>query len=317
MRTVFFGTPDIAVPALRALASSTDLVGVVCQPDRPAGRGLEITEPAVKRAARDLGVLVHQPVKVKTGNLDEWLRDLSADVAVVLAYGRILPEAVLAAPKHGCMNLHASLLPLYRGAAPIQWALIRGETETGFSLMQMDAGLDTGPVFCERRLPILPEDDAGTLAARLSELGALVIVEDLPRAVRGELSPVPQDSSRATLAPPLTRDHGRLDFGADAAAVVNLVRGLSPRPGATTVLGDRTLKILAARVGPSGPAVGAPGTVVRADKGGLWIAARSGTVELLRAQLEGKKPMSGPDLVNGRALRLGDVLGTRSSQQVL
>jgi len=310
VRTVFFGTPDIAVPALRALASSTELVGVVCQPDRPAGRGLQLTEPAVKRAARELGLSAHQPVKVKTGNLDEWLRDLEADVAVVLAYGRILPERVLSAPKHGCVNLHASLLPLYRGAAPIQWALIRGETETGISLMQMDAGLDTGPVYCERRVPIFPEDDTGTLTTRLGELASTVIQKDLPRALSGELSLSPQDSSRATFAPPLTREHGRIDFHADAVTVVNLIRGLSPRPGATTTLGGRTLKMLAARSGPSGPPVGSPGTVIRADKGGLWVAARSGTLEILRAQLEGKKPMSGPDLVNGRALRLGDVLGT-------
>jgi methionyl-tRNA formyltransferase len=309
VRTVFFGTPDIAVPALRALAASTDVVGVVCQPDRPAGRGLEMTEPAVKRAARELGLLVHQPVKVKTGDLHEWVEDLSVEVAVVLAYGRILPENVLRAPKRGCVNLHASLLPLYRGAAPIQWALIRGETETGISLMQMDAGLDTGPVFCERRLSITPGDDVGTLSLRLAELGAVVIREDLPRAVSGELVAVPQDSSRATFAPPLTRDHGRLDFDAEAAAVVNLIRGLSPRPGATAPLGGRTLKVLAARVGPSGPPVATPGTVIRADKGGLWIAARSGIVEVLRGQLEGRKPMSGADLVNGRALGLGDVLG--------
>jgi methionyl-tRNA formyltransferase len=310
VRTVFFGTPDIAVPALRALAASTDLVGVVCQPDRPAGRGLEISEPAVKRVARELGVEVHQPVKVKTGTLDEWLRDRKPDVAVVLAYGRILPDAVLLAPKRGCMNLHASLLPLYRGAAPIQWALIRGETETGFSLMQMDSGLDTGPVYSVRRLAIFPEDDAGTLGVRLAELGAAVIEEDLPRAVRGDLSPIPQDAARATFAPPLTREHGRIDWKSDAVSVTNLVRGLSPRPGAFTTLGNRTLKILAAKPGPSGEAVGVPGTVVRADKGGLWIATLSGTVDLRRAQPEGKKPMSGPDLVNGRALRLGDVLGT-------
>jgi methionyl-tRNA formyltransferase len=310
VRTVFFGTPDIAIPALRALASSTDLVGVVCQPDRPAGRGLELSEPAVKRVARELGIEVHQPVKVKTGNLDEWLRDRSPDVAVVLAYGRILPYAVLAAPKHGCMNLHASLLPLYRGAAPIQWALIRGETETGFSLMQMDAGLDTGPVYCQRKLPISPDDDAGRLGERLAQLGAIVVEEDLPRAVRGELALVPQDSARATVAPPLTREHGRIDWKSDSGSVTNLVRGLSPHPGAFTTLGERNLKILGARPGPSGAPVAPPGTVVRADKGGLWIASLPGTVELTRAQPEGKNPMSGRDLVNGRALRVGDVLGT-------
>jgi methionyl-tRNA formyltransferase len=310
VRTVFFGTPEIAVPALQALARTTDLVGVVCQPDRPAGRGLELAEPAVKRAARDMGIDAHQPVKVKTGNLDEWLRDRNADVAVVLAYGRILPRAVLDAPRLGCMNLHASLLPRYRGAAPIQWAILRGETETGIALMQMDEGLDTGPVYAERRIPILEDDDAGSLTKKLGDLGATVVVEDLPRAVRGELVALPQDASAATLAPPLSREDGLLPWSEPAKIVVDRVRGLTPRPGAHTTVGGKVLKILTARLAPSGGPVAASGTVVRADKGGLWIAAGEGTVEIVTAQLTGKKPTSGRDLVNGRAVRLGDVFGT-------
>jgi methionyl-tRNA formyltransferase len=310
VRTLFFGTPEIAVPALRALAETTELVGVVTQPDRPAGRGLELAVPAVKQVALELGLEVHQPVKVRTGNLDEWLRARNVDVAVVLAYGRILPPAVLGAPRRGCMNLHASLLPLYRGAAPIQWAIMRGEAETGISLMQMDEGLDTGPVYARRSVPIEPEDDAGSLAGKLSALAADVVREDLPRAVAGEFSAVPQDAARATLAPPLTREHGRIDWSRNARDVANLVRGLSPRPGAWTTLGGRTLKVLGARPGPAGQAGGMPGTVVRADKAGLWIAAQDGTVDLVRGQLEGRKVMSAADLVNGRALRLGDVLGT-------
>jgi methionyl-tRNA formyltransferase len=309
VRTVFFGTPAISVPALRALAESTDVVGVVCQPDRPKGRGLELGEPAVKTTARDIGLEVHQPVKVRTGNLDEWVRERKPDLGVVLAYGRILPQAVLDAPRLGFVNLHASLLPAYRGAAPIQWSIIRGETETGISLMQMDAGLDTGPVFLERKIPILPEDDAGTLSTRLAELAAAVVREDLPRLWSGELSAAPQVEERATLAPPLTKEHGRIDWRLTGREIKNLTRGLNPRPGAFTTLSGKTMKILAVEPSGAAPAGGKPGTVVRADKGGAFVATGDGTVELLVAQLEGKKPVRGRDLVNGRSLKEGDLLG--------
>jgi methionyl-tRNA formyltransferase len=311
VRTIFLGTPEIAVPALEALAATTDLVGVVCQPDRPKGRGLAVTEPPVKIAARALGIDAHQPVKVKTGSLDEWMAALQPDVAVVLAYGRILPPKVLAAPRRGCMNLHASLLPRYRGAAPIQWAIMNGETETGVSLMHMDEGLDTGDVYAMRRIAILPEDDGGTLSVKVAELAATMVREDLPLAVRGELARVPQDSSAATYAPPLTRDHGKIDFALESAGIVNQVRGLSPRPAAFTTITGRTLKVLAAAVGASldGGDGAKPGTVIRADRGGLWVAAADRAVVILRAQMEGKKVTTGSDLVNGRAVRLGDVLG--------
>ena len=312
VRTIFFGTPEIAVPALLALAATTELVGVVCQPDRPKGRGLAVTEPPIKLAARTLGIDTHQPVKVKTGDLDEWMKALHPDVAVVLAYGRILPARVLAAPARGCMNLHASLLPRYRGAAPIQWAIMNGETETGISLMQMDEGLDTGDVYTMRRVAILPEDDAGSLSEKLAELAATVVREDLPRAVRGELPRVPQDSALATYAPPLTREHGKIDWHLGGARIVNQVRGLSPRPAAFTKASGRTLKLLGAAVGvPLDAAQAAkPGTVIRADRGGLWVAASDRAVIIERGQLEGKNAMNGTDLVNGRMVRLGDVLGS-------
>jgi methionyl-tRNA formyltransferase len=207
------------------------------------------------------------------------------------------------------MNLHASILPRYRGAAPIQWAIIRGETETGISLMQMDEGLDTGPVYTVRALPILPDDDGGSLAVRLSALAADVVREDLPRAVAGDLPLVPQDPAAATHAPPLEREHGRIDWSHAAGSVVNRVRGLAPKPGAYTVRAGRTVKVLEARTGP-GPAGAAPGTIVRADRSGVWVAAAERTVEIVRAQVEGKKAMPAADLVNGRALVLGDVLGS-------
>lgn len=308
MRTVFFGTPEIAVPALRALAATTELVAVFAQPDRPAGRGLALAEPAVKRAARELALPVHQPARVRDGALAAALRDLRVEAAVVLAYGRILPPEVLAAPARGCLNLHASLLPRWRGAAPIQWALFAGDAETGVSLMQMDPGLDTGPVFSSRALPILPEDDAGSLAVRLGELAATVVREDLPLALSGALVATPQDATLATHAPPLATADAELDFTRPAREVHGRIRGLSPRPGAFSFVQGRRLKILSARVAPEAPR-GAPGEVVRADRGGIWIACGDGAIELISAQPEGRRALSPLELVNGRALRPGERLG--------
>jgi methionyl-tRNA formyltransferase len=307
-RSVFFGTPEIAVPALKALADTSELVGVVCQPDRPKGRGLEVQEPATKRAALELGVPVHQPLKVKTGNLDQWLLERSVDVALVFAYGRILPEPVLVAPRRGCMNLHASLLPKYRGAAPIEWAIAGGESETGISLMQMDVGLDTGPVFTRRALSIGQHETSGELAARLAELAAVVVREDLPRAVLGELHAVPQDDGLASLAPPLQRDHGRIDWSAPAVAIDRLIRAMTPRPGAHTKVRGKLLKIVKALARTDTPGL-APGTVAISVRGELVVGTGQGSIAVMRAQLEGRKALDAVDLVNGRVLQPGDVLG--------
>ena len=308
MRTAFFGTPPICVPALHALAETTELVGVVCQPSRPAGRGLSVRDPAAKVAALELGLPVHQPVKVKTGNLDEWLKEREVECAVVLAYGRILPEAVLSAPRLGCLNLHASLLPRYRGAAPINWAIVRGETETGISLMQMDSGLDTGPVFCERRTSIGPEETAGELAVRLGHLAAEVVREDLPRVESGQLDAKPQNEAEATHAPPLKREDGRIDWQRSSTDIANLVRGMAPRPGAYTSISGATLKVLQSK--PHAEAPGAPpGTVVIADRGGIFVACGQGRLEILVAQKQGRKALPAGDLVNGRVLSAGNLLG--------
>jgi methionyl-tRNA formyltransferase len=307
-RTVFFGTPEIAVPTLEALGETTELVAVVCQPDRPAGRGLELSEPAVKRAARELGVELHQPVKVKTGNLAEWLQERAPDLAIVLAYGRILPPAVLAAPRRGCLNLHASLLPKYRGAAPINWAIVHGETETGVSLMQMDEGLDTGPVYSRRRIPIGPEETAGELAVRIAALAADVVRQDLGRVLSGELVAEPQDENGASQAPLIEKHHTRIDWSAPARQIVNLVRGMAPRPGAHTVVRGKRLRVTAARVALENVS-GEPGQVVLGLGNELLIATGSRTVELVRAQLEGKKELGARDLLNGRALTPGERLG--------
>jgi methionyl-tRNA formyltransferase len=307
VRAVFFGTPPIAVPALRALAEVAEIVGVVCQPDRPKGRGLQLQAPAVKIAALELGFPVHQPVKVKTGNLDEWLRERSPDVALVLAYGRILPAPVLSAPRRGCMNLHASLLPRWRGAAPINWAIMHGDSETGICLMQMDEGLDTGPVYARRAIAIGADETAGELTERLGLLGAQVVHDELARAVDGELEPIPQEHEKATYAPPLERQHGALNFSRSARDLVNLVRGLAPRPGAHTPLHGRPLKIAQARL-DSGPARGEPG-LVSVEQKRVLVSTVDGAFELCRAQLEGRKELAAIELIHGRALKAGDILG--------
>ncbi|HKO51066.1 MAG TPA: methionyl-tRNA formyltransferase [Polyangiaceae bacterium] len=307
VRAVFFGTPAIAVPALRALAEVAEVVGVVCQPDRPAGRGLNLQPPAVKVAALELGLEVHQPLKVKTGNLDEWLRERTPDVALVMAYGRILPLAVLAAPTRGCMNLHASLLPRWRGAAPINWSIIHGDHETGICLMQMDEGLDTGPVYARRAISIGDDETAGELAERLAATSVQLVREELVRAVAGELEAVPQEHDKSTHAPPLERADGALLFSKPARDLVNLVRGLAPRPGAHTLLDGKPLKIAQARRSDR-PAAGEPGTV-RVEGKRVLISTIDGSFELVRAQLEGRKELPALDLINGRALKPGDVLG--------
>jgi methionyl-tRNA formyltransferase len=307
MRSVFFGTPAIAVPALEALAGVSNVLGVVCQPDRPKGRGLQLAAPEVKLAAQRLGLPVYQPLKVRDGELAKWLQDLQPDVAVVLAYGRILPPDVLAIPKHGCLNLHASLLPAYRGAAPINWVLIHGQQQSGLSLMQMEEGLDTGPVFTRRTLPLDEQVDAGELSQQMAELAAQMVKEDVPRVLSGELNATPQDHAQASHAPPLSSEHQLLDCNHPARSIVNQVRGLSPRPGTRCSVGGRGLKVLRTRL-EEDHSRGEPGSVLIADKGGIVVQANPGTFSVLLAQPEGKKALSASDLVNGRYLRPGDRL---------
>lgn len=307
MRSVFFGTPAIAVPALEALAGVSTVLGVVCQPDRPKGRGLQLAAPEVKLAAQRLGLPVYQPLKVRDGELAKWLQDLQPDVALVLAYGRILPPDVLAIPKHGCLNLHASLLPAYRGAAPINWALIHGQAQSGLSLMQMEEGLDTGPVFLSRSLPLDEQIDAGELSQRMAALAAQMVTDDVPRVLSGNLQATPQDHSQASYAPPLASQHQGLDCNRPARNLVNQVRGLSPKPGARCSVGGRGLKVLRAALCEE-QSKGEPGRVLIADKAGVVVQANPGSFSVLLAQPEGKKPLSAGDLVNGRYLKVGDRL---------
>ncbi len=316
-RAVFFGTPQFAVPCLDALVEIADVAAVVCQPDKPQGRGLELTAPPVKQRALELGLGVVQPTKLKTGEFGAWLRDLSVDVALVVAYGRILPKDVLEAPRLGCVNVHASLLPKYRGAAPITWAVVRGEPETGVTLMQMDEGMDTGAMLEQFPTEIVADETAGDLSERLAALGALAVRKGLPKYVAGGYTPIPQDEARATLAPILKKEDGRIDFTKPARAVHDHVRGMSPWPGAFTTSRGKGLKVHATRVTdmPATNTVAntAPGTVVLADKSRVVVACGERAIELLRVQVEGKKAIGAGDWVAGRGIAEGDVLGASSS----
>ncbi|MGK3961359.1 methionyl-tRNA formyltransferase [Sorangium sp. So ce118] len=311
MRALFFGTPAIAVPSLEALASIASVVGVVCQPDRPAGRGLELKAPPVKVKAAELGLPVVQPEKIRTPEFAAWVKDAEADVALVIAYGRILPKAVLEAPRRGCMNLHASVLPRYRGAAPITWAIVGGEAETGISLMQMDEGMDTGPVYAVHRTPIGPDTTADELAVELGALAARVVREDLRRAVGGEIEATPQDHGAATHAPLLKKEDGRIRWDRGARQIHDHIRGMTSWPGAFTTIDGKALKVLAARVeSETAREEAPPGTVVMAGRGVVIVACGAGAIQILRAQAEGRKPLAAADLVAGRTLQTGMVLGS-------
>lgn len=316
MRTVFLGTPAFAVPALDALAGAGHAVlAVVAQPDRPAGRGQALRAPATKEWALARGIPVLQPEKVRDGRLAAELAALRPDVLVVAAYGRILGEDLLRLAPYGAINVHGSLLPRHRGAAPIQWAIAGGDRETGVTIMQMDAGLDTGDILLQRTLEIGPEDTAGTLAPRLAALGGAALVEALALAGAGALVAVRQDGARATLARILEKEDGRIDWALPAARIAARLRGFSPWPGAFTTLDGRTVKILEARPRPApsaraAEAAPAVGTGWRVAGEGLAVACGEGSALLVaRLQPEGKPPQDALAFLNG--LRRDEVrLGT-------
>jgi methionyl-tRNA formyltransferase len=292
---VFMGSPEFAVPCLDALLAHHKVLAVVTQPDKPAGRGLGLQPPAVKKRALEAGVPVLQPQSVRKPPFLDELRGLDPELIVVVAYGKILPLDVLRAPKKGCLNVHASLLPKYRGAAPIQWAIIRGERETGVTLMQMDEGMDTGDMLLKKSIPIDEQVTSGEMFGRLSKLGAEVLIEGLGR----ELVPEKQDHSQATMAPMLTKETGRVDFAAGARTVRDLVRGCDPWPTGHTFVDGELLKLFKPRV-VSGS--GEPGVVLGADRDGLIVGCGPDAVAFGELQLPGRKRLGAQALLAGRPI---------------
>ncbi len=304
MRVLFYGTPRFALPTLDALLAGHEVVGVVTQPDRPAGRGQRVAPPPVKARATAAGVPVLQPERLRDPAWLEPLRALRAEVAVVVAFGQILPKAVLDAPARGSINVHASLLPRYRGAAPIAWAIIRGETETGITTFQMDEGMDTGAMLRQARTPIRPGETAGELAERLARLGAEVLTETLARL--DSITPTPQRQEEATLAPRLKKSDGHLDWREPARALVGRIHGCNPWPGAVTLApGGRLLiwRATAVDADPGAP----PGTLVGAAED-FRVAAGAGTVAPIEVQPENRRALAWRDYLRGARLRPGDRL---------
>jgi methionyl-tRNA formyltransferase len=310
MKLVFCGTPQFAVPSLEGLlVAGHDVHLVVTQPDRPQGRGMEWTEPQVKQTALRLGLPVTQPEKIKKN--DEFRARLTAiqpDAIIVVAYGRIIPGWMLQLPSHGNINVHASLLPKYRGAAPIQWAIANGETVIGVTTMRIDEGLDTGDILLKRQMTIAREDTAVTLAPRLADRGAELLVETLKQLQQGILNPIPQDDSQATLAPILKREDGLVDFTRSATEIHNRLRGFQPWPGAYTQFRGKNLKIVAVQKSQAQQQI-APGELqVSGDT--LLVGCGKGTaLQLVQVQPEGKKPMSARDFISGYRPAPGERLG--------
>ncbi len=308
MKIAFLGTPPFAAAAVVALAGGGQaLWGVVAQPDRPAGRGQAPKEPATKAWARAHGVPVLQPEKVRDGRLAAELRTFSPELLVVVAYGRILGRDLLELAPHGAVNVHASLLPRWRGAAPIQWAVAEGDSWTGVTIMRMDEGLDTGDILLQRATPVGPEETSADLHDRLARLGGEALCEALPLLAEGRLTPVRQDGACATVARILTKEDGRLDFTLPAARLAARVRAFTPWPGAFTSLRGQLLKVHAARPAPA--AALAPGEA-RAEAGGILVGCAGGEALLLTAvQLEGKRRLSASEFAQGRSFPPGTVLG--------
>lgn len=301
MRIVFMGTPEFAVRSLEACLELGEVVAVVTQPDKPRGRGHEVSFSPVKTLAVARGLTVLQPQKLRGTDFAGELRALNADVAVVTAYGKILPPDVLAAPRRGCVNVHASLLPRWRGAAPIQWAIAAGDEKTGVCLMEMDAGMDTGAVIDRLEIPILPTDTSASLHDRLALLGGDVLKRSLRRYVEGALSATPQPTDGVVMARMIEKEDGRLDWNKTAVELERRLRAFTPWPGAFCASPFGTLKVTKARVGEGS---GAPGTVLSVNDG-IEVACASGSLVLETLQPEGKKPMAARDFLASRKLAIG------------
>jgi methionyl-tRNA formyltransferase len=305
LRIIFMGTPDFAAATLQFLLTGPDrVVAVVTQPDRPKGRGKKIAPPPVKVLAEKIGIPVLQPLKIKTLEFRDELRHFQPDLIVVAAYGRILPPSLLELASGGCINVHGSLLPAHRGAAPIQWAIIKGDKEVGVTIMQMNEGMDTGDILLQKAIFPDENETAGSLFVKLAELGGETLLEALSRLKRGELVAIPQDNSRATLAPMLKKEEGRIDWRQTAAKIHCLIRGLDPWPSACCCLAGARLQLFAPEIiyqdCPS-----PPGTLLRADRRGLMIATGHNCILVQKVQPEGKKRMTVEAFLCGHPLTPG------------
>jgi methionyl-tRNA formyltransferase len=306
MRLVFLGTPAFAVATLERMAEAGhEILLVVTQPDRPRGRGQKLAASPVKEAAMRLGLPVFQPERVRQSEAIARLRELTAEAMVVVGYGQIIPQPIIDLAPLGIINVHASLLPKYRGAAPVQWAIVNGETSTGVTTMRIDAGLDTGDMLLKSRAEIEPEETAIELGSRLAIIGADLLVQTLEHLVRGDLIPEKQNSAEASYAPLLKKKDGLIDWRRPAGAIHNRVRGLQPWPGAYTCLRGQTLHIWKSRL--AGDSNGACGRVLTLKP--LVVRCGQGALELLEVQLEGRKRVSAADFINGRHLTENDSLG--------
>ncbi len=314
MRIAFCGTPEFAVPTLRRLLSEPDfsIEAVVTQPDRPRGRGQQVASSPVKNVALDAGLHVYQPEKIKSESAYDFFKRLAPEAVVIIAYGQIIPARLIEIPRLGWINLHASLLPKYRGAAPVNWAIINGETRTGLTTMQIDASMDTGPILLQRELEIGTDETASELAQRMAEAGAALVVETLRQLERGEIQPRVQKHAEATLAPALKKEDGRIAWNLAARQIYNRIRGLAPWPGAYTTFRNKLCHVWG-RPAPPGAKLSAthaadtpPGTL-RSESNAVFVACGDGTwLELEAVRLEGRKRISAREFANGARLQPGE-----------
>lgn len=307
-RIVFMGTPDFAVPILQKLIATQNVVGVVTQPDRPAGRGKRMQPPPVKETAVAANIPVYQPKSLRREEAAEPLRQWQPEMIIVAAFGQILRPHVLELPPLGCLNVHASLLPRWRGASPIQHAIMAGDAETGVTLMQMDEGLDTGPMFVQQAIPIHPNETAASLHDRLAELGAAMLAEHLDDIVNGRINATPQDDSQSTYAPMISKADGRLDWHKTSAELDRHVRAMTPWPGAFTTWDGQWLKVLAAEPVHGRLPAGEPGQVVMREENAV-VLTQDGGLALHEIQLAGKRAMNVTEFLNGRPDFVGSRLG--------
>lgn len=307
MKIIFMGTPDFAAASLEALiASRHEIQAVVTQPDKPKGRKGELTPPPVKVVAEGKGIKVYQPLKVRDEEFVKTLRAYNPDVMVVVAFGQIIPLSILKMPKYGCVNIHGSLLPKYRGAAPIQWAVLDGEKETGITTILMDEGIDTGDILLKKTIKIDTDETSGSLFDKLMALGAKTILETLDELEKGNLTPTKQGESPTAYAKMLTKAMGLIDFTKSAKELDCFVRGMDPWPSAYTLLSGKTLKLWKVRAVEGG---GKAGSVIEIGKESFTVACGEGAIEVLEVQLEGKKRMSAGDFLKGSTLNIGQELG--------